>query len=240
MKNWFFLLKILLFVLICCVTSLAQHATTQKPAAKEDQRESHGLCPTVSVSCPAEPDLNEPFDFTATVDGGDRDVSPTYHWEVVNGEIIAGQGTPAIRVKALAYQTVTATVHIGGFDTICSRSASCSTVVYHPKLPPPKKIDSYGLISSLQVKTKLDRFAAVLKEHPTALGFISGHGSRQSGAGEVRKAVDNAKQYLVDKFGIQKDRIRTSDSKLREEFMVELWLIPMGSPLPPDDPENKQ
>lgn len=234
MKYWFLLSIVWLIAFAEGRTCFAQPATTQKPITKQDQPDSHAVCPTVSVSCPSDP-IIEVLDFTATVAGGDPNIRPTYHWEVANGEIIAGQETPAIRVKREACQAVTATLRIGGFDTICSRTASCSTTTCHT-LPPPKKVNSYGLIPFDQVRVKLEQFAAALKKQPNAMGFIRFSRSK-SETGEAQKAADDAKQYLVEKFDIEKDRIRIADGETQEEFLIELWLIPQGSYLPEVQPK---
>ena len=237
MRIWFLLSVVCLSAFIGGGTCLGQDAKGQNPTTKVDQRDPNRICPTVSVSCPANPDLNQPFDFTATVSGGNPDVTPTYSWDVANGEIITGQGTPAIRVKPLANQTVTATVRIGGFDTICSRTASCSTVICHPNRPAPKRIDTYGHISYDQVRLKLDHFADALKNQPGAMGYIRfSRGKNETVA--AQSAAENAKQYLYEKFEIEKDRIRVEDGGTQEEFMIELWLIPQGSYLPEIQPKG--
>lgn len=236
MRNWFLLSVVCLFAFIGGRTCLGQDATSQKPTTKVEQRDPNRICPTVSVSCPANPDLNQPFDFTATVAGGDPDISPTYHWEAANAEIIAGQGTPAIRVKRDKCQTVTATLRIGGFDPICSRTASCSTTTCHT-LPAPEKFESYGLIPFDQVRVKLEQFADALKKQPTSLGYIR-FSYQENKTGEAQKAADDARQYLVEKFDIEKDRIRIDNGGTREEFMTELWLIPQGSYLPEVQPKK--
>ncbi|HKO62113.1 MAG TPA: hypothetical protein VJV03_13195 [Pyrinomonadaceae bacterium] len=233
MKYWFLLLIVCLFVFVEGRTCFAQQAATRKPITKPDGRDAHAICPTVSVSCPADPLLNE-LEFTATVTGGDPNVTPTYHWQVANGEIIAGQETPAIRVKREPCQNVTATLRISGFDTICSRTASCSTTICHT-LPPPKKVDSYGLIPFDQVRRKLDLFAVALKKQPGAMGYIR-FSRPKNNLDEVQKAAEEAKQYLVERFDIEKDGIRIDDGGTREEFMIELWLIPLGSYLPKVSP----
>ena len=235
MKYWFLLSIVCLISFAEGRTCFAQPATTQKPITKQDQGDSHPICPTVSVSCPADPVLNV-LDFTAMVGGGDPNVSPTYHWEVANGEIIAGQGTPAIRVKREECQTVTGTLRIGGFDPICSRTASCSTRTCHT-LPTPKKFESYGLIPFDQVRVKLEQFSAALEKQPGAMGFIRFSGSKNE-TGKARKAADDAKQYLVEKFDIEKDRIRIDDGGAQEEFMIELWVVPQGSYLPEVQPKT--
>jgi hypothetical protein len=180
--------------------------------------------------------LSEPFDFTATICGGDPNATPTFNWEAAGGEIIEGQGTLAIKVKAEGPQSVTATLRVGGLDKACSRTASCSTAVIL-RLPFPIKLHSYGLLPFDQVRARLDQFAAALNEHPGAMGYILGYGGRHSHTGGAQTAIDSAKQYLVEKFDIEKDRIRTVDGGFRREFTIELWLVPTGALPPAADPK---
>ena len=56
--------------------------------------------------------------------------------------------------------------------------------------------------------------------------------------GEAQKAAEDAKQYLVEKFDIDKDRIRIGDGGTQKEFTVELWLVPQGSYLPDIQPKD--
>lgn len=235
MKKWFLLSVICLVALIVCHPSFAQTSTEQSPAANTERWKK--ICPTVSVSCPNDPKLNEPMEFKATVGGGDPNVIPAYNWTVANGEIIEGQGTPAIRVVVFDYASITATLNLGGLEAICSKTASCSLIICRP-LPPPKRIDSYGLIPFDQVRVKLEQFAAALNRQPFAIGYIrfSRHKNERA---EAQQAADDAKQYLVEKFDIEKDRIRVEDGGSHEEFMIELWLIPQGSYLPEVQPKMK-
>lgn len=95
----------------------------QKPAPK---------CPTVRVSCPDQVKQGEPITFTADVNGGDPNVTPTFNWTVSASGIESGQGTSSITVdtkEVKAGTTITATVDVGGYDRECSTSSSCTTSI---------------------------------------------------------------------------------------------------------------
>lgn len=81
-------------------------------------------CPQVMVSSSAQP--GGKIGYTAMVDGGDPDVSPTFNWAISAGSIVSGQGTPVIEVEAEPNQFVTATVDVGGYDRSCATSQSAS------------------------------------------------------------------------------------------------------------------
>jgi len=87
------------------------------------------LCPTVSVSCQDEIEDGGLATFTVNVMG--EPANSTYTWTVTDGKIVEGQGTTSIKVdsKGLQGKTITATVDVGGMDSACNRTASCSTPV---------------------------------------------------------------------------------------------------------------
>ena len=93
-----------------------------------------GLCPSVSVTCPDHTEEGT-ISFTSNVAAGDPQPGFTYHWAVSAGTIVEGQGTNSIKVdtKGLGGKTVTATVEVGGMDSACAKTASCSTPIIPPK-----------------------------------------------------------------------------------------------------------
>jgi hypothetical protein len=93
------------------------------------------FCPTIFVSCPDKTvEVDEPITFSASWSGGFPYMEPTFNWTVSAGTIIAGQGTPMIRVntKGLPDDTeITASFRLGGSPVGCQREASCTTKI-HP------------------------------------------------------------------------------------------------------------
>ena len=96
---------------------------------------SQSKCPTTKATCPDLIKVGEKLTFTATIQGGDQNVTPTYNWTVSAGTISSGQGTSTITVdtkELAAGSSVTATVELGGFDRECgygSTAQSCTTSV---------------------------------------------------------------------------------------------------------------
>jgi hypothetical protein len=194
-------------------------------------------CPTISVSCPSDVELNKDITFTASVNG---DASVTYNWSVSAGTITSGQGTSSITVSSqgLGGQTVTATVEVGGLDPSCSRTASCSTSVIS-EVPPAVKFDEYGDIRFDDEKARLDNYAIQLQNAPGSQGYIVAYGTC-SGDGPcthtscivAQKRADRAKDYLVTTRGIDAGRIVTVDGGCRSAVAVELWVVPTGAVAP--------
>jgi hypothetical protein len=71
------------------------------------------------------------LDFEAWVQGGDFESEIKYHWTVEKGEIVSGQGTAAIEVKAVGSidEIVTARIEIGGIGRTCMCSHVASESV---------------------------------------------------------------------------------------------------------------
>ena len=89
-------------------------------------------CPQIRVSCPDELDQSTPFIFSAVVIEGDKKpyTSPTFNWKLNAGRIVKGQNSREIEVTttgADGFDSITATVQVGGFDPSCVTTASCTT-----------------------------------------------------------------------------------------------------------------
>lgn len=193
-------------------------------------------CPTVSVSCPADVQQGSPITFNASVTGGPSGLMPTYNWSVSSGTITSGQGTSSITVDTAntGGQTVTATVELGGVAPECSRTASCSTSVIVPVVP-PTRFDEYGDIRFNDEKARLDNYAIQLQNQTGSQGYIIAYGTC---AGEGQARADRAKNYLVNTRGIEAGRITTVDGGCRADLAVELWIVPTGATPPAASTDN--
>ena len=191
-------------------------------------------CPTISVTSPSEVDPGSPITYTASVSGGDSNVTPTYNWSVSAGTITSGQGTSTITVDTAGQggQNITATATVGGFDPSCSASASSTTSVRRPP-EPPVKFDEYGNIRFNDEKARLDNYAIALQNAPGSTGTIIVYGGCE---GEAQQRGDRAKDYLVNTRGIEAGRITVVDGGCKEQLTVQLWTVPQGSSQPTQDP----
>ncbi len=196
-------------------------------------------CPTINVECPSSlATPGSPVTFTANVNGGNPNVTPTFNWTVSAGTISSGQGTSSITVDTAGLaggSAVTATVSIGGLDPSCAASSSCtSTIGNVPALP--RKFDEYGNIKRNDEKARLDNFANELQANPGAQGYIIGYGGRKGRAGEAQTRADRAKDYLVNSRAIDAGRLVTVDGGFKEEATTELWIVPSGATPPTASP----
>lgn len=201
-------------------------------------------CPTVDVSCPSEPvNHGSPLKFTASVKGGDPNVTPTFNWTVSAGDIARGQGTGEITVETHGLpfgSAVTATVDVGGYERACETSESC-TVMPGCSVG-ARKLDEYGVIPVGDEKLRLDHFVAELQNDPSARGYLICYGGRR--AGEARRRCQRARNYLVSTRGVEATRVVAVDGGFRERLTVEVWLAPSGAeppqPAPPARPRGRR
>lgn len=227
----------LVFVALFAVLSFAADIFS---VSAEPGPQPQAGCPQAQVVCPDSVEKTGKLAFTATIKGGDQNVTPTFNWTVSQGSIGSGQGTSVIELDMTGIvegTSVTATVDIGGFSRECgygSTSASCTTSII--KKAEARKFDEYGGIKPVDQEPRLDNFAIELQNDPTAVGYIISYGGRASRPGDPQKAGDRAKNYIVKKRGIDPARVMAVDGGYREEPSFELWLVPVGADGPTATP----
>ena len=222
-----------LFLLLMIIFLLSFGAGARVNASDQQRQQPQSKCPTVRGTCPDSVYIGEKLTFTANVEGGDSNVTPTYNWAVSAGTIESGQGTSTIQVNTDGLppdSTVTATVDVGGFDRECSTSSSCTSSVM--KKAEARKVDEYGALKPKEENARLDNFVIEAQNDPTAQAYIIAYGGRASRAGDAQKTAARAKNYLVNKRGLSQDRVVSVGGGNREEPMVELWIVPSGAQPP--------
>jgi len=95
---------------------------------------SHALlddCPKLTITCPDElPKSGKTYLVKVRVEGADPTKKLSYKWSVSSGEIVDGQGTSILKVRfTKPWESLTATVEVGGLPTNCENTASCTFVV---------------------------------------------------------------------------------------------------------------
>lgn len=184
------------------------------------------VCPTVVISCPDNPVLGQPLEFSARVTGGTAKGAHIYNWTVSAGTIISGQGTDRIMVDTtgLAGASVRATLSMGGYPMDCS--STC--VVQFPVPVECRKFDEFPDISRNDEKARLDNFGIELQNDPTMTAYVIVYPGRGGRPGEVQARVTRIVDYLSNSRGIDARRIVTIVGPTRPEMIVELWTCPQG------------
>lgn len=110
--------------------TIGNSTTTETITVRECDCGGDCFCPTISATGNQNSRNPETFVFEADLTGGTGS-SITYNWTVSQGEIIAGQGTPAITVKIddKLKGAVKATVEIGGVCEDCLKTASATVKI---------------------------------------------------------------------------------------------------------------
>ncbi|HEV2915322.1 MAG TPA: hypothetical protein VGX92_18730 [Pyrinomonadaceae bacterium] len=108
----------------------------------------------------------------------------------------------------------------------------CLLVVASVQAQHPRKFDEYGNIRFSDEKARLYNLALQLQREPTYVAYLIVYAGRKACVGEARFRAVRAKNYLVNRGGIEADRIIWVDAGHREELTVELWAYPpwIGEP----------
>lgn len=102
---------------------------------------------------------------------------------------------------------------------------------------PVSKFDEFGDINCEEEYARLDNFAIHLQNTPSAQGYIIFYGgrrfrSRLPRVGEAAARAGRLKPYLVNRRGIPADRVVVINGGYRDNFVVELWIVPPGAAAP--------
>lgn len=194
---------------------------------------SSAQCPTLKIVAPDSVKAGEKLMFSAVVQGGDQNVTPTYNWTVSSAAIRSGQGTSVIEMDLTGVDSetyITATVELGGYAHTCSLVASSTTTVL--KKVEARKVAEYDQMVPKEDPARLDNFTIELMNDPTAHGYLIVYGGRNSRPNEAQMIGNKSKTYLVTQRGIDSGRLAIVNGGYREKAMVELWLVPMNA-MPP-------
>jgi hypothetical protein len=103
-----------------------------------------------------------------------------------------------------------------------------------------RKVDFYNdkIQSGEAEQWHLEDFLKQLEKEPNAKAFIIAYGGQEDNPGKAGRYATRAKNYLVTARGIDPARIVTIDGGRREDFIVELWLVPNGSRPPAPSPTS--
>jgi hypothetical protein len=88
-------------------------------------------CPTIFVTCPAEIEKGKLIPFEVTVMGPSPTEPISYSWTTYGGKIAEGKHASkmAVQPAGFPFETITATVSVGGYHPSCAVQASCTASV---------------------------------------------------------------------------------------------------------------
>ena len=203
-------------------------------------------CPyPVNVSAPATVTEGDLITFTADVAYSGQASGLNYTWTVSPSEakIVSGLGTPTITVDSTGFggRKIIAVLVVddGTGDPACRQTAQASTMIPPPPPPresPSREFDVCCSCSFDDQKARLDNLGIELQNDPSTTSYIIAYAGRTSRAGQAERLLARAKDYLVQKRGVDPARIVILNGGYREEDCVELWVVPQGATPPTATP----
>lgn len=218
------------------------------PSTIAQEQQLNSRCPVITLDCPINcPKADQDSLFRANIEGGESKTAHKYHWSVLNGKIIGGQGTDVLSVRFNNLcETMMVTVNIDGLAPGCTYSSSCTTV-NHCCWGLARKFDEFGNICCADEKSRLGNFGIQLLNDPEAQGYIIYYEGRRYPScynprprfprrGEAEVRVARMKPYLVNVVNIDQKRIVVINGGYRDEWTAELWIVTKGGSPPTPTP----
>ena len=102
----------------------------------------------------------------------------------------------------------------------------------------PIKVDSYNdrIPSSEAEQWRLEDFRQKLLDEPESKAYIIAYAGREDPPGKAKRYALRARNWLVQWRGLEEKRIVAIDGGRREEFTVDLWIVPTQSRPPAPTP----
>lgn len=197
-----------------------ENAELPAPKSTFDESEIF-VCPTISIYNDTPPGNTEAINFVAPAHNFKGIENYSLKWRVSAGEIVEGQGMNFIKVKVKdsAAKRVTAYLEVSGLPFPCPRVFS-TTVEVNGKL---SLVDSFGIVSNGDLKSRLDSFLVSLQNNPMAKGYIVIYGGRIDGNRDVARRDMVIRTHLRFR-NFDMSRIIFVRGGFRETVSTELWL----------------
>jgi hypothetical protein len=96
-----------------------------------------------------------------------------------------------------------------------------------------RMFDEFGKLGSNDEKARLDYFAVQLQNLPGSSAYVIVYGKC---IGDGRTKSKKLKDYLVNTRGLENGRVKTLDNTCRNDFLIQLWIVPGGA----DPPTNSE
>lgn len=157
-------------------------------------------CPTLEVSGGGVVRSGESMNFAVNITGLSETTNLKYEWEISNGTISSGPGTPTITVDTtgLSYRTtITATVKVVGLPENCSKTAS-ETGAITPLCILPRTFDEFRRLSNNDVLARIQNLYVELGNDSGALGYIINYGTEREFAARQRQIQSATGRLKLD------------------------------------------
>ena len=96
-----------------------------------------------------------------------------------------------------------------------------------------EKLDEFGGLQCEDEMARLDMYAIALQNAPHSLAYVVAYGGRRGTARrELSRRMARIRRYLVNRRGIEAERVRVVAGGFRQSLTIELWLVPQGQAMP--------
>lgn len=159
-----------------------------------------------------------------------------YRWEVKGGEIIKGQDTNNLEIRAPSSGVLTATVEARNGETLCANSISLDVI----GCILPREVDRYGKLPLAAEKARLDNVAFTFAQDAanSRILIMAEFGANMSESNVAARLV-RAKKYLVRQRKIDSSKILLFLSEDNYSNTVDnstvIYIMPEDAPFPPDN-----
>jgi hypothetical protein len=102
-----------------------------------------------------------------------------------------------------------------------------------------RKIDEVSNFNWEDLMARLDFYAIQLQNEPASSGYIIVYDGRRSRRGEVQGWMQCIKNYMVERRGLDSNRIMIANGGYRGNRTVEMWLVPPADRQPKATPTVK-
>lgn len=91
------------------------------------------------------------------------------------------------------------------------------------------KIDEFGAVKLEVESVILDTFAEEIKNRVTDDAFVMVYRARNSRPADTQSVISRIRTHLINKHGMDPNRLKTIDAGVKDKFTVELWAVPPNS-----------
>ncbi len=192
--------------------------------------------PSLKVNC-AEHLVSVGDEFTVeAVFGSVKAGTPLYEWSVNAGTIVAGQGTPSLRVRAdIPGVAIRASLEIGGgpfwFEPL---TETCTTGV--TSKPEARLLERFGVKNIGYVELMFDGFFADLWNEPSAQCMVGVTWTSPRQRNELKRWAEK----LIKMRKFDSSRLAFIEGGRRRSATFSLWVVPVGAEIPIDPAGNKR
>lgn len=98
------------------------------------------------------------------------------------------------------------------------------------------KFDEFARLPREDENARLDNFAIQVLSREEWVGYIIAYAGKRTHNGEADVSLARARKYLVEKRKLHPNKIVVIDGGHREEFQMELYVLPFGTDPPTATP----